>query len=251
VIEHPILFSAPMVRAILEGRKTQTRRVLTRLRKLGPASEFGRSDTPGYDWHFRDRSMLWNDISQRRLLASCPHGEIGHRLWVRETWAELLAVSPASDMPIEITEGERLIEPPTSWVDTNGRTRWNYDGKIVAYRANSDMEFCDGDGFSGDFADRRDMPRWRPSIHMPRWASRILLDIVDVRAERLQDITREDAAAEGVCLDLDEPPPQWFRRDRWPEENFAALWDSLNVERGLGWNANPWVWVVSFRRVQA
>jgi hypothetical protein len=144
--------------------------------------------------------------------------DVGDRLWVRETFARLLAVSPATGEPLPIGPGERLIEAPTSWIDANGSRRWHYDGEVIAYRANSDIAFCDGDGFSGEMATRSDMPTWRPSIFMRRAESRITLDVVSVRVERLQDITPDDATAEGL----------------------VQLWAS-----------NPWVWRVEFRRVEA
>lgn len=112
----------------------------------------------------------------------CPF-PAGSRWWVAETWVQLLAVSPSSDQPLKITDGERLIEPPTSWIDGQGRTRWHYDGIVIAYRANSKIEFCDGDGFTGESADRNDMPRWQSPATMPRWASRTNTEVTACRVE--------------------------------------------------------------------
>lgn len=184
--ERPILFSGAMVRAILNGRKNQTRRVV-------------RPDGDPTDSALR-----------------CPYGAPGDRLWVRETWA----VGRVFDRtrPAEIPTVERDV--PVWW------------------RA---------DGFAEESDNRG---RWRPSIHMPRWASRITLDIVSVRVERLQAITEADAFAEGVeanpyvmCDGTTDEAMSISARD-----NFRALWDSINGKRlGCSWGANPWVWVVEFR----
>lgn len=237
--ERPILFSGAMVRAILAGTKTQTRRIAKPVRH----PDLGNLYDPG--------ALVLEHEPQHVIDRACPYGQPGDRLWVRETWADLIAVSPSSDEPLPIGPGERLIEPPTSWVDGKGRTRWHYDGKVIAYRANSKIEFCDGDGFSGEFADRSDMPSWRPSIHMPKAFARIWLEVAAVRVERLQDISEADAKAEGALgyeEGVDPPPPdgdhEWSYR-----ASFERLWESIN---GPGsWRANPWVWVVEFKRVEA
>jgi hypothetical protein len=180
--ERPILFSGPMVRAILEGRKTQTRRVV------------------------KPQSAILTDEMARVLgvqppaqqnapVISCPYGVPGDRLWVRETYAW----SGDSSIP----EADRIA---------SGEVWYRADG-----------------GRGGGI-------RWRPSIFMPRWASRILLEITDVRVERLQDISDDDCRAEG-----------YDRSHAFPREWFARLWASIN---GTGsWAANPLVWVVSFQRV--
>lgn len=186
----------------------------------------------------------------------CPYGVPGDRLWVRETWAKVRAVSPATGAPIALGDGERLIKAPTSWTDEEGRTRWNHDGEVIAYRASSSIEFCDGDGFSGEMADRDGMPRWRPSIHMPRALSRITLEVTSVRVERLQDITEADAWREGIeeldgAID-DAAIALAAKANGWTVEDarapFAVLWDGLNGDRAA-WASNPWVWVVGFKRV--
>jgi hypothetical protein len=180
--ERSILFSGPMVRAILAGTKTQTRRGVKRLdvRAGMPQPE--------------------NDS----LLSLCsPYGQPGDRLWVRETWAWF----GCERLPCE-----------------------------VLYRADGHTKLYDGYG------------RWRPSIHMPRWASRILLEITDVRVERLCDISEADARAEGIKVDecghaiREEDHVAWGGA----RSAFADLWASINGPDS--WAANPWVWVISFRR---
>lgn len=217
--ERPILFSAPMVRAILDGRKSQTRRVVNRLRKFGsisgPLTEFGKSDTQGYDWHFRDKGMRWHDIDEARLLDLCPHGKIGDRLWVRETW-----------------QGYQ-------------RTSYEYDEWEAA---ESIKDVTEGGFLSFVYkADGENYPdKWFPSIHMPRIASRILLEITDVRVERLQDISEDDAIAEGVSntesfkgIGVDDEMANRYA--------YRELWQSINGQGS--WDINPWVWVIEFKRI--
>lgn len=180
--ERPILFSGEMVRAILDGRKTQTRRVVKQ-----------RGDCSG-------------------SVEQCPYGQPGERLWVRETWATE-GTDETSTLPLQFK------------------------------------------------ADRSDWPKcskWRPSIHMPRWASRITLEIESVRVERLQKITEEDAKAEGTrddalvhyyCEEGTDDDPIGNHRCNW-RYAFSRLWESINAKRGFGWDANPWVWVITFRRVE-
>lgn len=244
--DHPILFSGHLVRAILDGRKTVTRR---------PVRESGHcQDADAWCWD-PDRGMWESGIEADHGMyghgewVKCPFGRPGDRLWVRETWATCAAVSPSTDAPLPVTNGDRLIEEPTTWVDEKGRTRWRYDGKVVVYRATTEVEFCDGDGFMGDNADRSDMPRWRPSIHMPRWASRLTLEVLDVRVERLQSITEEDAAAEG--MDGDCPIGHIPAYQKGPlAYHFAQSWDAIYGKGPHAWDANPWVWRVEFRKVE-
>jgi hypothetical protein len=184
--ERPIIFSALMVRAILEGRKTVTRRVL-KFNAAGRAAYFGKQ------WHRDDP-----DITK-----GCPYGQSGDRLWVRETFLQLAA------------------------------------GPFV-YRADSDSMMA----LSGP---------WHPSIHMPRQASRITLEVTGVRVERLDAISAVDAEAEGLRRFPFEDSFAWALRDgdtsgyATPTGAFRNLWESIN---GAGsWNANPWVWVVEFMRV--
>lgn len=185
--ERPIIFGSEMVKAILEGRKTQTRRVI----KPQPASGVRFSPfVPGQveDGHGRE--------------LRCPYAV--DRLWVRETW-----------QAVHYT-GEQ-----TGYKE--------YPGEVVQedYGPKFGLVFPGG-GWDG---------RWRPSIFMPRWASRITLEVVSVRVERLQEISDSDARAEGVLCDLNCRRP------------FMELWDSINAKRGYGWDSNPWVWVIEFERV--
>lgn len=240
--ERPILFSSAMVRAILDGRKTQTRRVIAGLRdyqqKHAELESMGERDgrttarfrTP---WARVVEAMGWDPPppvawEHEHSGKACPFGVAGDRLWVREAHGMLAAPSMA-------------------------------DGVIVAYRAS-----CDGDEL--DYVDPRDgtisrvrMHRWRPSIHMPRWASRLHLEMTEVRVERLQSITREDARAEGPPIGVKMPgvltrdgvsePADVVIFD--PVRAFAVLWDSINGKRpDCSWADNPWVWVVGFKRVE-
>ena len=191
----PILFSSPMIRAILSGSKTQTRRVV-KLRDLMV------STTKGYAWEFRDKRATWNSVSHARLMEMCPYGQPGvDRLWVRESFAPRY-----------------------------------YGNGSPAYKA-------DWGPLAEDVCRR---PKWKPSIHMPRTLSRITLEVIDVRVQRLNDITDEDAYYEG-CVDQRDVHGREVDR---PTQAFRALWDSINGKRaGCAWSDGPWVWAVTFRRM--
>lgn len=276
--ETGLMFKAPLVRAILEGRKTQTRRLV----KPAPAADQPLQYITTETGLVYARSIERIDFQNpRRIRWESPVGKPGDRIYVRETWADLIAVSPSTGEPMPIGPGERLIEAPTSWTDDKGRTRWHFDGQVIAYRANSDVEFCDGDGFTGEFADKSDMPGWSPSIHMPKEFARIWLEITSVRVERLQDISNEDAIAEGVnrishgregnyysAIRDEQHPKNW----NYPDDAFRELWDSTTGRPALpanknskryarvkhwldthpdttSWAANPWVWVIDFKTI--
>ncbi len=237
ITEHPILFTGEMVRAVLGGSKTQTRRVV----KL---DDFGVSDTLGYDWRYRDKRMLWNEVTHCHLMARCPYGQPGERLWVRETWA--------------------------SFTD-------DQSGACVVYKADNEARAmlcdCSGEGDPCGIGNRVEIAKmlefapiqkWKPSIHMPRWASRITLRVTDVRLERLQDIGEEDARAEGVddwwkahrdnaSVGKEVRMRCAYQRMSWSIAAFSVLWDSINAKRDDGrytWDMNPWVWVIEFKRVE-
>ncbi|WP_046490115.1 morphogenetic protein [Pseudomonas veronii] len=220
--ERPILFSAPMVRAILEGRKTVTRRAV----KIQPRSK---ADIGSYGL---GQPFIRNpDVTKPN--PECPYGRAGDRLWVRETFA---------------IESNRWADDPYSPPHKDGRPTQRYEDDKwdqPHYKAT--------DAEPELWYDDRDSPgcRWKPSIHMPRWACRILLEITDVRVERLQDITPEQVTAEGVSTRGEamwggqwwvDAPQQAIEDAR---KDFADLWTST----GGDWNANPWVWVVEFKRV--
>lgn len=137
-------------------------------------------EVPGNPWQY---PLPAGERHPKVFQIDCPFGKPGDRLWVREAFVELLAVSPATDEPVPIGPGERLLEPPTKRADG----AWNFDGKVIAYRANSAVEFCDGDGFSGEMANREDMPRWKAARQMPREYSRLTLEVAGVRVERAED----------------------------------------------------------------
>lgn len=198
--ERPILFNDQMVRAILDGRKTVTRRVM----KPQPMP----SKSGGHNWPCKvHQSMLhverelqngdgcWCGLAE----AACPYGQPGDRLWVREAWAcTLVAQAP----------GEEWV------VYREGDNRTDYGGP------------------------------WKPSIHMPRWASRILLEITAVRVERLQDISNDQAIAEGI----DTHPMGFYGNGCITAGGaFLELWESINGDGR--WADNPWVWVIEFKRV--
>lgn len=190
--ERPILFSAPMIRAILAGAKTVTRRIV----RLGPAeSVVGVSGDPNPP----PRPFVSGSNGDRQPL--CPYGYPGDSLWVRETFC---------------------LAGPNTW--SAPKTVNPKDCYEAAYYA--------------AVWDRSAPTRWRPSIHMPRWASRITLEVTGVRVERLQDLTEEDAKAEGVA-------PSRVLSAR---EEFERLWGVINAKRAP-WSSNPWVWRVEFKRV--
>jgi hypothetical protein len=202
---YPILMSAPMVRALLEGRKTQTRRVI----KPQPTVDGGADDSGyGRDWWLEWKSHE-SGFYPEELARLCPYGKPGDLLWVRETWIHGYEFD-ANDMPIY--DGEELREK--TW-----------------YRA-SDPELR--------WADHDSTP-WKPSIHMPRWASRLTLELTEVRVERLWDISYSSMEAEG-CLPSNICGGSWtvLRDEYW-----KPLWESINGP--ASWDANPWVWVLTFR----
>lgn len=207
--DRPILFSAPMVRAIGDGTKTQTRRAIKLpLEFMGGAGDAPDNSNDPSQWGAEDANgRIWAlaagpDVDH---VFPCRYGEPGERLWVKESY----------------------------WIDRDtGEFKWYVNDIFTPDR-------------------ERDQCRLRPSIHMPRKVSRLLLEIAEVRVQMLQSISEEDARAEGVESEF---APRWFadkygalcgRQHRY---GFASIWAGLNGEDS--WHANPWVWAVSFKRIE-
>jgi hypothetical protein len=202
VKERPVLFSGPMVKAILEGRKTQTRRVV----KPQPPKEAGLGLTvntysePDYYQALFFRGPTVESTGMGRPV-KCPYGKPGDRLWCRETWRPQHPYDlPGQEKPIYAADWT-----PEEFEQIYGKT-WG----------------------------------WKPSIFMPRFASRITLEVVNVRVERLQDISEADCVAEGI-EDIGAGDLRGM---------FAVFWSSINDKRGYGWASNPWVWVVEFKKIE-
>ena len=243
--ERPILFSGPMVRALLAGTKTQTRRPVKPVKfypdfgcavgRVGGAWKYGSPAALG----LRERGDHWSALLEGDVLqhmctkeaygwgagAGCPHGQPGDRLWVRESW------SP---------------DPPD--VDGWGYTAWAgcREGRIAGVPERfRHPRFCNyaADWLHGPIC-------WTPSIHMPRWASRITLEITSVRVERLQDISEANALAEGIVRQPDggyglADTTHYHFTD--PRQSYFSLWEAINGAGSV--EANPWVWAVQFRKV--
>jgi len=218
--EIPILFSGQMVRAILEGRKTQTRRVVKGLPEH--AFEIGYWDQMGAP-HRAKSGLYWHQPAEQGTSFStkmmpCPYGQPGDRLWVRETWWHQKGL---------------YLEQAGFEGGTIGRLEDGNGGRF-----NSNKDFIP--------ANHGKLWRKRPSIHMPRWASRITLEVTEVRVQRLQEISGNDAEAEGISFDGNASPESYDPRDQ-----FQNLWDSINGKRpGCAWKDNPWIWAVSFKKVK-
>jgi hypothetical protein len=179
--EHPIIFSTPMVREILAGRKTQTRRVISQIHGMKEYLMDGQI--------MSIQTILSEGYISTHIASQCPYGQPGHLLWVKETWHQHY-------------QGDEL----------GGRPCYKADG------------IC-----------HSEIIPWKSSRFMPRFASRITLEIIKVRVERLKELTFGDLHAEGLKL-LDN--------------EFIPLWNDLNEKRGYGWGTNPWVWVIEFRLIE-
>ena len=212
--ERPILFSGPMVRAILEDRKTQTRKVV----KPQPPPNCAYLCVAMNGWAWSDGSTVDYDYFPKdREALMCPYGVPGDRIWVRETFTLQCDVDgdapPFSDgRPIQRMPDD--YDFPFRWLQPHYKAT-DPEPELACERPN-----CE---------NNEPHCHWNPSIHMPRWASRITLEITEVRVQRLQEISEEDAKEEGVPF----------------------LWVLLNAKRGFGWKVNPWVWAINFKRVSA
>ncbi len=225
--ERPIIMGADSVMAILGGRKTQTRRVVKPQPIHMPEGAYIDPYNHNYE-HFTawtlDDKMLLNCGGNIKNTAhwKCPYGVIGDRLWVRESWASL--GFHEDNVPIHVLKDNDGIEhdvvysaecPDFEWLDENGSCEYNKNGTQASH--------------------------WKSPMFMPRWASRITLEITAIRVERLQDITEDDAIKEGFHN---------YGTEVDTLDAFCEAWQSLNAKRGYPWESNPWVWVVSFKVVQ-
>lgn len=202
--ERPILFNTEMVQAILEGRKTQTRRAIN----LQPPKEY-----TFYEWVYMTlpTEQVYARFQNKSgclgmFTIKSPYGKVGDKLWVRETWAMKEICPEYSD---------------EAWEE------------MILYKA--------------DYTDKNDikLTKWKPSIFMPKKYCRIWLEIINIRVERVQDIDQKDAIKEGIKVLPD------FKKNYGMNARgaFMDLWESINEKRGYGWNKNPWVWVIEFKKL--
>lgn len=230
--ERGILFSAPMVRALLDGRKTVTRRAIKHQPDVPVSDAIPKRNfphaPPTADWYWRPQHGHLNGVPSQGWNFRCPYGQPGDRLWVREAWAADAQLDTVA--PRDLSRGEPILYPADGVTRTSGCSMISQG-------------------------------RGRPSIHIPRWASRILLEITDVRVERLQAGEGETAfesryVAEGInrihhgdgeyyfhAFKDEAGPGNWID----PFDAWRELW--VSISGAEAWNTNPWVWVVEFKRV--
>ena len=201
--ERPILFSAPMVNSILNGTKTQTRRI---------AKGVGIAPGIGQVLKGSDDIKEWPEF--------CPYGKPGDRLWLRETW-----------------QGPILDDDEYEEYRRNGKESY-LKPQYCVYRATDQLNAIDEDG---------NELNWRPSIHMPRSACRLILEITNIRVERLQDVSVEDAKAEGFDYST-HPSAIKMGYAIGAKTNFRFAWEEIYGPNA--WNKNPWVWIVEFKVIQ-
>ncbi|WP_251886852.1 hypothetical protein [Klebsiella pneumoniae] len=217
--ERGMIFNGEMVRALLSGRKTQTRRPIkwkqTRFTEIGERED--------------GRKWPWSEDAEHAcdFWHPCPFGAVGDRIWVRETWGVISHAFSDDGLMIDW-----VPDRPSTAIHEMPFGNGYYSGYAI-YAADGDFTWGDDDGYE----DGRSC--WKPSIHMPRAASRILLEITDVRVERLRSMSQDDARAEGVIA-ASGPMEAGLA--------FRELWDSIYGEES--WKANPWVWVIEFKRVE-
>lgn len=230
--ERGIIFNSEMVRAILDGRKTQTRRIMKPQPKTNENGDIWWPSNICQSMinikeMMQDNEGVWAGIAG----ISCPHGGVGDRLWVRETWSVVSHEFDDDGLMIDY-----VPDRPTKAVHEMPYGHGYFTGHVI-YSADGGFTWGDDDGC----IDGRSC--WKPSIHMPRWASRITLEIIDVRVERLKNAGDTEFKAEGYPLEREliggsMDPFCWFRN----------LWDSVSPTN-FKYEDNPWVWVIEFKRI--
>jgi len=230
--EHPIIFSTPMIKAILDGSKTMTRRVIKEQSDI--SDQFSAVRQQGIKpepkpIHCEGDIWMWSYPKESHgggMEFYCPYGQVSSRLWVREThylygyWVK-------------------------NGLTKTGKQKWHFKyerSQGVRYFDNPPQRICKLKNEHGWFK--------RPSIFMPRWASRITLEITGIRVERLQDITLEDAVKEGFMGYIRDETPKQSVYFCDPISDFGITWNFLNAKRGYPWSSNPWVWCIEFRRLK-
>ena len=221
--EKPIIMSGNHPKLILDGLKTMTRRVI---KLKGYSKEIWDSCVP----HNGEQAILLGepylkvpydpvtDNAGNRIL--CPYGQVGDRLWVRETW--------------------RILDD-TMRLDDEVRVEYKVGGQIIKYRYR-DIYYNESGIRLPVIESSMKSGKWKPAHHLPHIISRITLEITDIRVERVQEITLVDIYREGI---ENNPMTHWTSHQR----KFADLWDSINAKRGYSWEVNPWVWVISFKKI--
>jgi hypothetical protein len=253
--ERPIIMGAESVRAILEGRKTQTRRVIDPHKYNIAGWDMPRTKEDmeaGYPF----AENAYGDFVS--VVDWCPYGRVGERLWVRETWKPGAWRSDGR-VAIDYQASPELTHTP--WIFTGNKIkqfifRWLEEVIESGLEPNSEGRYEWKAGMSP--------LKWKSPIFMPRWASRNTLEITDIRVERVQDISEDDAIAEGIEFDSgweEECGEGYTTGEGWmnyktqdfscesAKESYHTIWDSLNAKRGYPWDSNPWVWVITFKVV--
>lgn len=246
VRERPILMHARSVRDILDGRKTQTRRPITSQPigkpggKYEPHDPFVHADGLTWGWMCGAVSYTHNDVR-------CPYGQPGDRLWVRETWTADFGETFSDNVNAwwhEMPKSLRTEKAVEFLYYAADDSVYHVRDREMDEQFGSDVRRWGWEPSADDLADLR----WQPSIFMPRWACRLVLEITGIRVERVQDISYDDILAEGAPEPSAWPGPggRTIAQDRdW----YRTIWNEINAARGFGWDANPWVWVIEFRKL--
>lgn len=238
--ERPILFSSSMVRAILEGRKTVTRRVIK-----------GAMPYQVSPWNGEHRAFADGDKIKYGAIGECPHGRPNEVLWVRETWRPRSWGVDFDWMCVEY-RADQGTDAENFKLDVNPYEMWSEDRATDVWQGLSDECRAAGCALVGEMFTLKgnkgqDPIKWRPSIFMPRAACRLKLRITDVRVERLHQITAAQCIAEGIHIERDINTPcgevEAFNK-------MIELWDGINAKRGYGWETNPYVWAVEFEVIE-